>query len=89
MNAVCDHNNFYHLLWMGYVVDGRPGGFVLGQSHEEGHIYMLRQEEHKYYISECLEGVNLPRYCGQSEKLLQQQMEDSHGIEEEVVHPRI
>ena len=33
--------------------------------------------------------LNLPRYCGQSEKLLQQQMEDSHGIEEEVVHPRI
>jgi hypothetical protein len=56
LNAVCDHNNFYQLLWMGYIVDGRPGGLVLGQSHDEGHIYMLRQEEHKYCIAECLEG---------------------------------
>ena len=33
--------------------------------------------------------VNLPRYCGQSEKLLQKQTEDIHGIKKKVVHTRI
>ena len=33
--------------------------------------------------------LNLPRYCGQSEKLLQKQTEDSHGIEKKDVHPRV
>ena len=41
------------------------------------------------FFNKSLVFLNLPRNCGQSEKLLQQQTEDSHGIEKKVVQPRI
>jgi transposase len=33
--------------------------------------------------------MNLPRVCGQSEKLLQTSTEDCYGIEKKVIHPRV
>lgn len=36
-----------------------------------------------------LENVTFPRYCGQSEKLLQQSTEDCHGIKEKTIYARI
>ena len=48
---------FITLFKLGWVVDGRAGGLVVGRSHDAGNIYMLKEmEDGKYIIPGSLEG---------------------------------
>ena len=40
-----------------WVIDGRPGGLVIGRSHKQGNVYMLQEiEGEKFIIRNNLEG---------------------------------
>ena len=45
------------LVAVAWIVDGRAGGYVIGRSHAEGHVYLVRQElDGEYHIFGCLQG---------------------------------
>jgi len=57
MAPIIQAHSFNFLLNLGWIVDGRCGGLVVGRSHAEGHIYMIeRQEDGNFFISGNMEG---------------------------------
>ena len=57
MEPIIQAQSFSYLLNLGWVVDGRCGGLVIGRSHAEGDIYMIeRQEDGNFFMSGKVEG---------------------------------
>ncbi|MFK1951775.1 hypothetical protein ACIXFX_24795 [Bacteroides fragilis] len=53
---IFSNDEFEELFKSGYIVDARCGGLVLGLSHEEGNIYMIRECPSGYEIFGHMEG---------------------------------
>ena len=51
-----DKNIISEMILIGFILDGRSGGLVLGRSHEEGNIYTITERDGKYECSACMEG---------------------------------
>lgn len=53
---ILSYNQFKELFKGGYIVDARCGGLVLGRSHAEGNIYMVRECPSGYDVFSSMEG---------------------------------
>lgn len=56
VGLVFSKQEFEQLSKEGKVVDARRGGLVVGRSHDEGNIYMLKQYGEGYRVINHMEG---------------------------------
>ena len=55
--VIINHDTLISLCSSGKIIDAREGGLVLGRSHAEGDICILKSnEDGKFFIDGCLEG---------------------------------
>jgi hypothetical protein len=55
--ALVTNDEFRVMLSLGWIIDGRAGGFVIGRSHDDGNINMIMELEDGNYSIFCnLEG---------------------------------
>lgn len=52
----CSDDVFFQMFHLGWVVDARAGGYVVGRRHSEGNIYMIQKQNDQYVIPGHLEG---------------------------------
>lgn len=70
-----DKEIFFKMVMMGWIVDGRAGGYVIGRSHDDGSVYMIMRtaENDIFTVSNCLEGgeyvVNYKAYLSNKTKI--------------------
>lgn len=74
MEPIIQAQSFIYLLNLGWVVDGRCGGLVIGRSHAEGDIYMIHSlEDGNFAFAGVMEGgeyiLTNKAYCSCGERL--------------------